>query len=350
MGRSDQYRAELHALAVARWPGYLRERSGLPGPRGNIELAQAVADEGDRACFDRLIATGDEYLTVCGVVGLRRLLAEGAGVEMVERLRGHAGDARWRVREAVAMALQRLGDADLRRLRDVVTEWADDRDPLVQRAAAGGICEPRLLTTADGAGCALDVCARATRALVARPAGERRDPGVRTLRQALGYCWSAAVAADPAAGLARFRALGERDDRDVAWIVRENGKKAGSRDCSDGTAFRADPAQPETMTVGWGTGWEQTLATWVHNFTAARARRALGCGAVVRLARSSARWAGRAVGQRPHWAASASARAMSAEPGAEAAPPRAGAARAANTRAMRRAMRSTGSFPVGGRS
>ncbi len=49
---------------------------------------------------------------------------------------------------------------------------------------------------------------------------------VRALRKALGYCWSVAVAADPAAGLARFRALEHDDDSDVQWIVRENSKKS----------------------------------------------------------------------------------------------------------------------------
>lgn len=49
---------------------------------------------------------------------------------------------------------------------------------------------------------------------------------MRSLRQALGYCWSVAVAADPVAGMPRFLALGDSTDRDVAWIVRENGKKA----------------------------------------------------------------------------------------------------------------------------
>jgi hypothetical protein len=46
------------------------------------------------------------------------------------------------------------------------------------------------------------------------------------LRQALGYCWSVAVAADPATGLPRFRTLAAADDPDVAWIVRENSRKA----------------------------------------------------------------------------------------------------------------------------
>lgn len=221
-----EYRAALRALPRSEWHAHLTEHSGLPGPRGNIELAQAVADEGDAAVFDALIATGDEYLVFCGVVGLGRLLAEADDAVVEHRLRGHAADERWRVREAVAMALQRVGDADLPRLLGLVERWAADPDPLVQRAAAAGICEPRLLGTPAAAKCAVDVCAHATAALEARPASARRDAAVRALRKGLGYCWSVAVAADPSAGLPRFRALASSTDADVQWIVRENSRKA----------------------------------------------------------------------------------------------------------------------------
>jgi hypothetical protein len=73
--RVDHYRAELRTLTTSEWVPYLKEHSGLPGPRANVELAQAVADEADSACLDALIATDDEYLVFCGVVGLGRLLA-----------------------------------------------------------------------------------------------------------------------------------------------------------------------------------------------------------------------------------------------------------------------------------
>jgi hypothetical protein len=233
MSRRDRYREDLRPLDPARWPAYLREHSGLPGPRANLELIQAVADEGDAARFDGLLATDDEYPVCCGVVGLGRLLAEETdrtdradGTDVEARLRLHASDGRWRVREAVAMALQRLGDADPVRLLRVVSAWADDPDPSVRRAAVAGICEPRLLASADTAAGAVEVCARVTDGLAALPAADRRSTAVRTLRQALGYCWSVAVAADPAGGLPRFRALGASDDTDLAWIVRENSKKA----------------------------------------------------------------------------------------------------------------------------
>lgn len=225
MARRDAYRAELRALRPADWASYLRTHSGLPGPRANLELAQAVAEEATPEQLDSLLATDEEYLVLCATIGLGRLLADGAE-QAGERLRSYATDARWRVREGVAMGLQRLGDADLPRLLDLATSWAQDPDPLVQRAAVAGICEPRFLKRPGAAARAIGICEHLTQQIAAQPRGERRDGTVRTLRQALGYCWSVAVAADPDTGLPRFQRLTASHDPDVAWIARENAKKA----------------------------------------------------------------------------------------------------------------------------
>ena len=143
-----------------------------------------------------------------------------------------AAPARPRVRPALA-GPRRGGDgtAAARRRRPSVLwslarRWAADPDPLVRRAAAAGICEPRLLRTRESAAVAVDVCGSITTTLAGRPRGSAAPPGVRSLRQALGYCWSVAVAADPGTGLPRFDALTDDSDPDVAWIVQENGKKA----------------------------------------------------------------------------------------------------------------------------
>ena len=124
------------------------------------------------------------------------------------------------------MALQRLGDADLPRLLDLVSDWTHDSDPLARRAAAAGICEPRLLRTDAARRCALTTCAQLTDSLLPLSDVERRAADVRVLRQALGYCWSVAIAADPAAGLPLFTGLSDSDDRDVRWIVKEKSKSA----------------------------------------------------------------------------------------------------------------------------
>src|SRR4030043_606421 len=130
MTKAEDFRTKFHELSD--WDAYLLEESGLPGPRGNIELAQVVADEGDRQLFIRYIAyTAEkapvnspyEFLTFCGVVGLGRLLTEG-DYDLLNTLHRYASDPRWRMREAVAMALQRLGDVNRERLIVAMREWA----------------------------------------------------------------------------------------------------------------------------------------------------------------------------------------------------------------------------------
>jgi hypothetical protein len=226
VSRRDDYCANLRALQRSEWPAYLRARSGLPGPRADLGLVQAVADVGEHHDFDALIATDDEYLVLCGAVGLGRELSEKHRPKVEQRLRALASDRRWRVREGVAMALQRVGDADVDRLLAIARSWAVDAHPLVQRAAVAGVCEPRLLRTPGSAAAAIDLCDTVTTSLAARAPDARASDDVRSLRQALGYCWSVAVAADPPVGLTRFTALESSDDADVRWIVRENAKKA----------------------------------------------------------------------------------------------------------------------------
>lgn len=227
-----QWRDRLASATTPDRLALLGANSGLPGPRANLTLLDAAADLADPAFVEALLDSGDDYLTACGAAGLGTLIAAGDGPGREALLHELARDERWRVREGVAMALQRLGDADLRdhghRLAAVTDRWSADPDPLVQRAVVAGVCEPRLLRTPDAAAAALGLCATATEVLVARSGAERRQPAWRTLRQALGYCWSVAVAADPRAGLPAFADLAGRAaaDPDLAWIVRSNRSKA----------------------------------------------------------------------------------------------------------------------------
>jgi HEAT repeat protein len=213
-------------LPASEWTAFLDANSGLPGPRGNLELIQAAADEGNAAWCGDLVTSADEFRAATGAVGLGRLLADAPDDRVTACLHELAADRRWRVREGVAMALQRLGDADPARLWSLARAWAVDPDALVQRAAVAGVCEPRLLRPPAAAAVALEICGTVTTTLAARPREQRRSDGVRSLRQALGYCWSVAVAADPGVGVPRFQALAEDPDPDVRWIVRENGRKA----------------------------------------------------------------------------------------------------------------------------
>ena len=223
MSKVDEHRAAIAGLAD--WMPYLDAHSGLPGPRGNLELVAACGEEASVARAEELIATGDEFATVCGLVALGRHLGDGDDGHL-DVLHTGAADERWRVREGAAMALQRAGDHDLGRAFAVAERWAVDADPLVRRAAVAAVCEPRLLRDPAFALRALDLLDSITSDHSKTARDDRRSPGLRTLRQALGYGWSVVIVAIPAQGLARFERWADNVDPDVAWIVRENRKKA----------------------------------------------------------------------------------------------------------------------------
>lgn len=228
MPQVERYRAKLRAATdVER---FLKRHSGLPGPRGNLELAHAFAAEAAPAEIRRLARleaaeapenTPEVFLAFCGVLGLGRLVAEGDAAAGAA-IRRRASDPRWRVREAAATALQLVGDRDPRRFRRLVAALARGT-ALEQRAAAAALAEPRLLTSASTPA-ALALLDAITRSLAEapRPLGD----GERILRQALAYAWSVVVAADPATGKPAMEMWLRSGDPDIRWAMRENlGKK-----------------------------------------------------------------------------------------------------------------------------
>jgi hypothetical protein len=215
---------------------YLLEHSGLPGPRGNIELAQAAADVRPAqelrrwASLDAQAApTGgaEEFLAFCGVLGLGRELVEG-DTDALHQLREHANDPRWRVREAVAMALQRWGREEFDGLATAMADWGSG-SWLERRGAAAALCEPALLTNPGRVRATLGVLEAVTAPVASAEPAERRSDEYKALRKGLGYCWSVAVAAAPEVGRPAFESLARRaaesGDRDLRWLVRENLRK-----------------------------------------------------------------------------------------------------------------------------
>lgn len=223
---SERSVPDLTVLSLPALDEYLRAHSLLPGPRANLTLVTTLARTGSRPAILHLVGSDDEFLRMCGTAGVGTLLLEDPDdAALLEVLRVRATDALWRVREATAIALQLIGEKDPALLRAVVARWVGDTHSLVRRAALSGICEPRLLRDDVTRSAALEACRVCTDSIRVLPAGQRKDPDLRTLRTALGYCWSVAIAASPAAGLAAFRALAESDDPDIAWIVASNSRK-----------------------------------------------------------------------------------------------------------------------------
>jgi hypothetical protein len=229
MSKIDDYRKQLRALKD--WTAYLLRESGLPGPRGNLELARAFAEEaGDDEIEEYLRIplkdapenTAKVFLVFCGVSAFGMRLESDQKASFI-RLKAFAGDPRWRVREAVAIALQYFGDRDIQGLLREMKTWAAG-SWYEKRAAVAALAEPRLLRQPGVAAAVLRLLDRITRDL----SGWRqpKDDAFRTLRQTMGYGWSVAVSALPTVGRPMIEKWLDSDNADVRWVMTTNLKKS----------------------------------------------------------------------------------------------------------------------------
>jgi hypothetical protein len=219
--RVQHYRAELKKRR-GEWEPYLKANSGLPGPRANLELVEAVGEEADADLLWRFSASSDEFLALCGTAGLGRLAATDSAT-VLPWLRELAADPRWRVREGVAIALQRMGRTNMPQLIAEMEVWSKD-GPFVQRAVAAGLCEPPLLKKPDEVRRVLLVLDHITRSMAATR--DRKHEAFRVLRQAMGYCWSVAAAANPVAARPLLEKWMRSSDPDISWVMKSNLGKA----------------------------------------------------------------------------------------------------------------------------
>lgn len=207
---------------------YLLQNSNLPGPRGNLELFyRFVADPSPQVVDECLtLATPDvanspqEFAGMCGVAGWALLHAAEKDA-LIAHLRHYAAHASWRIREAVAMALQELPFDSLAE-RAVFVRELRDGSAFVDRAIVAGVCEPKNLREPEAMGEVFELLRLVTESLLS---AARLDDGQKALRKALGYGWSVAVVAAPDAGRAAFERLFELPGVHVRWIIAENLKK-----------------------------------------------------------------------------------------------------------------------------
>ena len=229
MGSKVTFYAEK-LKSLKEWDRFLMKESGLPGPRGNLELAQAFADLAEESLIQNYISikpdeapenTPKLFLTFCGVVGLGTLVNKGK-LDYLKPLRQFASDHRWRIREAVAIALQRIGDSDIVFLLNEMRDWSKG-NPFEKRAAIAALCEPRLLTSEKVSSSVLDILDEITLSIV--NSKDNKSEEFEVLKKGLAYCWSVAIAACPEKGKKLFEKWVETKNKEIVWIIKENLKK-----------------------------------------------------------------------------------------------------------------------------
>lgn len=289
MGRIEHYVARLQPLLVDPRNALQVERlllaeSGLPGPRGNLELAEAFVRSVSTALMPaawletlygwaeidaQRAPAGDprEFLAFCAVVAFGALYHTHACAypcsvpcdcpcwpiqceQIVETIRRAAADPRWRLREAAAMALQHLGEGDPAALRGILACWLKQPSLLEQRAVLATLAHPPLLRGARSAGMArfaLRAGNTVLKRLAALPAGLRRGEDFRVLVKGMSYALSVIVAALPDEGFALLERWGtyaaSRGDAVIQRILAANRSKRRLQ-AAEGARSVSSPAPP----------------------------------------------------------------------------------------------------------
>jgi hypothetical protein len=223
---------------------YLSAGSNLPGPRANLELGEAFAEVVTQLgtaepdwLWDVCKAltsipeaeapsnSAGEFLVFSGVRGLGALasISDNRFDEVMPELRRFANDGRWRVREAVAIAIQHLLQSNAEDTIGQLKNWARTGTWFEKRAVVAGIAEPSLLKNARMADAAFALHVVVLQS-VARANHEEKGE-FRVLRQSLGYTLSVIGLAKPKETFALMRKLARSKNADFIWVVKENLKK-----------------------------------------------------------------------------------------------------------------------------
>jgi hypothetical protein len=237
----ERWRRELADVGFARAPlrSLLEKHSGLPGPRANLELAAALGDAaasadaaGRRLLLEWARLTPDEaphgtraeYVPVAALCALGVVAAQPVERDAcVTALHDAASDPRWRLREAAALGLQRLGELDSPVLVELLRPWADDSD-LVVRLVMVTAAHPPILDRADVRAVGWDAADHALERV-----RRRRTESAETLRvltAALSFAPSVYAAAEPREGFRRLGRWAEARELAVKKLVAANLRKA----------------------------------------------------------------------------------------------------------------------------
>lgn len=225
---------------------FLTTHADLPGKRANLELAGAFADlAADGALppgwLERLLQWSAisaveaptnhprEFLPFVAAQSLGALYAtqDEPNRALVERaLRRAANDARWRMREACAFGLQRIGEADPNSLRTIASGWMQQPSLRDLRAVLAALAHPPLLTSSAFAAFALETADAIMDATLALSDEQLRSDDGKSLQKALGFAPSVYVVAAPAEGFALLESWADRGSIVAAKAVAANLRKA----------------------------------------------------------------------------------------------------------------------------
>ena len=207
----------------------LLKNSGLPGPRGNLELlysfSKKVTPAEVKECFsyyrDDLTNSPEEFVVMCGIVGYC-ILNNGQIQKTLEKVRKYASHTSWRIREAVAIGIQEMAGDNLGEIVQMLKNWTGGND-LEKRAVVAALCEPKLLKDKTIVKKVIEMLGKVTEEF--NDSTGKLTENQKSLRKSLGYGWSVVIVSLPNEGKKAFEKIAESGNAHIRWIVKENLRK-----------------------------------------------------------------------------------------------------------------------------
>ncbi|WP_052770089.1 hypothetical protein [Paenibacillus sp. IHB B 3415] len=219
--------------------------SNLPGPRANLGAASTFADAfgsdwvtgeawelllewSSRAEADAPTDDPREFLPFCALqaMGTYYRYAEPSRQQIIlERCQAAMNDSRWRMREAAAMALQRVGEQDFGVLRSLFDAMMGKASALEKRAFVATLAHPPMLKDAANVLYALELSEHILDEIAE---GKTRygTEDFRVLSKGLEYALSVFVERAPEAGFRMLAKFAVTEDKRMQKIVKSNLGKA----------------------------------------------------------------------------------------------------------------------------
>lgn len=217
--------------------------SNLPGPRANLGVASAFADafaSNEVTCeaWELIVdwsqisdaPTDDprEFLPFSALqaMGAYYRYAESARREIIlNRCYVAMIDSRWRMREAAAIALQRIGEQDFEVLQSLFDSMFSSAGALEKRAFIATLAHPPLLKEPAHALYALKLSEQILNEIIA---GQTRynTEDFRILSKGLEYAFSVFVEHAPEAGFQLLAKFAVTEDKRMLKIIKSNLGKA----------------------------------------------------------------------------------------------------------------------------
>lgn len=228
MAKKEELIQRLKSLAGDRQKleQFIIKNSNLPGPRGNIELAFALAEIFDEidVLFDWLKITEEEadtnnpkaFLPFCSAVCLGKIYTKKKNKKIISVLKKSANDGRWRMREAVAFAFQIIGENNFDELKNIFSAWINKSNNLEKRAILVSLAHPRFLNEENAKFC-FEIAEVVLKEM-------NRENNFDVLRKGLEFTISVFAAANPKLGFTFIKSwIGK--DKVIDKIMKGNLKR-----------------------------------------------------------------------------------------------------------------------------